>query len=189
MDRLVFKTKKLDYFFSKLFCSMLEIKYEKICINELINDYNFFYYENEIKENVHLFTYQNKFLVENLLILIGLVPFLKNNSTLEFKINDEMINKVFKIHFRYKSYKNANYIFNKSDFEIIKKKFNDLINYKWEIIPSKKILDIIRYIINNYYDDSCINIFETTLNKNFEYYIKNYKNDFSNETKEKLMSK
>jgi hypothetical protein len=179
----------LEFYFSELLCNMLVTKDEKNCINELINDYNFFYYDISIKKNMFLYIDNNKSLIENLFILIGLIPFLKHNSTLEFKVNGETINKSFKIQFNYKSIKNASYIFDTSDFEIIKKKLNDLINYKWEFLPSKKILDIIRYIINNYYDDSSNSIFEEALNKNYEYFIQNNKSYLSNKEMKQLMSK
>ena len=72
----------------------------------------------------------------------------------------------------------------------MKRDFNNLINYIWEFIPQKHILDNLRYIISNYYDDSCTNIFEKTLNRNYEYFIKNNKSiAFKNSFKKKLISK
>ena len=60
----------------------------------------------------------------------------------------------------------------------------------WDIIPKKTILDNIRYIISNYYDDSCLYIFEKSLNKNYRYFIKNNEKILSIDGfKNKLISK
>ena len=183
------KHKRLELYFSEFLCHLLVINDKNNCKKQLIIDYNFFYYDIAIENNINLYIDNNISFIENLLILIGLVPFLKHNSTLEFKINNEIAKQLFQEKFNYKSIKNSSYTFYISDLEVIKNKLNDLIDYIWEFLPSKKILDIIRYIINNYYDDSCNEIFEEVLNKNYAYFIQHNNNNLSNKAKEKLMSK
>ena len=68
-------------------------------------------------------------------------------------------------------------------------KFNDLINYKWEFIPNKELLNNIRYIINNYYNNSYLEIFDKSLNLNFKYFLRNKKDYLSLSELNALMSK
>lgn len=48
-----------------------------------------------------------------------------------------------------------------------------LLFYVWELIPNQFMLDNFRYIINNYYNESNLAVFEETLNKNYKSYIQN----------------
>ena len=68
-------------------------------------------------------------------------------------------------------------------------KFHDLINYKWEFIPNKELLNNIRYIINNYYNNSYLEIFDKSLNSNFKYFLRNKKEYLSLSELNALMSK
>ena len=68
-------------------------------------------------------------------------------------------------------------------------KFNDLINYKWEFIPNKELLNNIRYIINNYYNNSYLEIFDKSLNLNFKYFLRSKKDYLSLRELNALMSK
>jgi hypothetical protein len=102
-------------------------------------------------------------------LLLGIIPFLKNNSTLTYKIKDKGIYKLFKDikkNIKYKIIKleyKFLFIFNK----IIKK----LLYYKWELIPNQFMLNNLRYIINNYYNESSLAIFQKSLNLNYKLYI------------------
>ena len=63
-----------------------------------------------------------------------------------------MIKKIyilFKNIFKNKKIRKKNKI-SKYDFHILEENFNDLVNYKWELIPNQKIQKILRFIINNY---------------------------------------
>ena len=57
------------------------------------------------------------------------------------------------------------------------------------INSKKKILNNIRSIINNYYNESCLEIFDKSLNLNFKYFIQNKRKKFSLESINDLMSK
>ena len=61
----------------------------------------------------------------------------------------------------------------------MKEKLKDLLYYKWEIIPNKNLLNCIRYITNNYYNEYCLEIFDKSLNLNFKNYIKKKRNKLS----------
>ena len=164
---------------------------ENKCINEVFNNYDFFYFTKDINKNVYLtINIKNALLIENIMMIIGIIPFLKNNSVIRYVINDSETNKIFRILFKYKKIENGQIYIDFSDFKTIKNKFGNLINFIWEIIPQKHILNNIRYIINNYYDDSFINFFEKALNKNYEYFIKkNQKIVSVNSYRQKLLSK
>jgi hypothetical protein len=42
-------------------------------------------------------------------------------------------------------------------------KINELLNYKWELFPEKFMLDNLRYVLNNYYNESNFEIFQKLL--------------------------
>ena len=75
---------------------------------------------------------------------------------------------------------NNDYIFiDNNDYYYLTQKFDDIINYEWEFIPNKILIDNLRFIINNYYNEKCLRIFEKTLNYNFKIYIEKKKFFFS----------
>lgn len=85
--------------------------------------------------------------------------------------------------------KNHIIILTKSDFFYFNEICSDLLNYKWEIMPKKYILNHLRYIIKNYYNKSCLKIFDKSLNQNFYNYIKNNALSLSSEKLNDLISK
>ena len=175
---------ELETYYSQYLCSLLILNNGKYCLNEVLNNYDFFYFIKGIRKNVNLS------IIENIIILLGIIPFLKNNSIIRYGINTYESNKLYKKLFSYKKIKNGKIHIDFSDFKTVKTDFNNLINYIWEFIPQKQILDNLRYIISNYYNDSCANIFEKTLNRNYEYFIKYNKSIvFNNSFKKELISK
>lgn len=87
-------------------------------------------------------------------------------------------------------------IFNNNTLRITRKdiyylivNFNELWNYKWEIFPELEEINKVRYIINNYYNESFLEIFDKALNLNLRLYIQNKKNKFSLKEIKQLMSK
>lgn len=185
----MFKSNSLDIYYSKCLCNFFILSNEKSCIIELFNNYNFFYDIKDIKKNVNLYIDNQKTFIENLVLIIAIIPFLKYNSSIYYNNNNRAINKLLKIAFGYNNTNNKKIIVNIKDLGKIKKHFHKLINYKWELIPSQKVLDNLRYIINNYYDDSCLNAFDKSVNKNYNYYIKNNIHNLSETEIEKLLSK
>ena len=59
----------------------------------------------------------------------------------------------------------------------------------WELIPKQFMLDNFRYIINNYYNESNLNVFEESLNMNYKSYIQNRINKITFEEIKNLLSK
>ena len=179
----------LEYYFSYSICNFLIFRMNYNCSNNIFMDKNF--YENilEINQKINLFINIKKTKIENIFLLIGIVPFLKNNSSIIYKINKKEIFKLFKNIFKKIKIKNKIIKINENNFKFFIEKFNELINYKWEIIPTKTISNNIRYIINNYFNESCLEIFDKSLNFNFKYYLKNRKKQFSSGEINDLISK
>ena len=180
----------LKWYYRKYLCSLFIINDEHDCKNELLNNYDFFFNLQGIKRNVHLsIDIKNKSSIENIILIIGIIPFLKFSSFIKYKINDKNTYQLFKIIFSNKTIKNEIIFFYYNDIETIKKNFQNLIDYIWEFIPQQKILDNIRYIINNYYDDRCLFIYEKSLNNNYEYFVEKNINTISNSISKNLLSK
>lgn len=126
--------------------------------------------------------------IENIFILLVIYPFLKKNSVVFYKIrNIEDYNKLKNI-LNIKRCKKTLKI-NKKDINYLIEHFNNYIYYDWEVYPSLDLLKKIRYIINNYYKESTLKIFDKSLNLNMRNYIKNNKNDLNSEKIYNLMSK
>ena len=123
------------------------------------------------------------------LLLIGIIPFLKNNSNILYQINNKEIYLLFKNLFLNKIIKKRFINIDEHDFHYFINNFNDLIDYKWEVIPDEDIINNIRYILNKYYNESCIELFDKSLNLNIKYLIHKKKNKLTIKTINKLMSK
>lgn len=164
----------LEKYFSQIFCNLLYFKRNYNCYNNIFNNVNFFDDIKEIEENINLFLNIKVTKIEYIFLLIGTFPFLKNNSTLSIKINHKDINQLFQIIFQNKKIK-KNFIIKNNHFDVFKEKLNEIINYQWEIIPNQKITNFIRYIINNYYNETYLDLFDTLLNSKFKNYIEQKK--------------
>ena len=126
--------------------------------------------------------------LENIFLLLGIIPFLKNNSTLSYKINSKEAYKFFK-----------KILNRKIKYKVIKIDYNDLfffnnnmkklLYYIWELIPKKFMLDNFRYIINNYYNETNLVVFEESLNMNYKAYIQNKIIEMTYENIKNLLSK
>ena len=176
-------------YYSKYLCNLLTLDKEKECQIEFYNNYDFFFHVRKNKKNVNLLIdIKTKTLIEHIILIVGIIPFLKFDSIIEYKIKDINIHKLINVFFKEKRITKGKVFFDYHDFQIIKKNFHILFNYIWEFIPQKYILDNIRYIIKNYYDDACSLIFEKSLNNNYEYFIKQQKL-LSNNMYQELISK
>ena len=173
---------------SKYLCDLLVVKNGN-CTNEILSNYNFFYSIDYIKKNVTISIDVKKSFIENFFLIIGIVPFLKFNSTIKYSIFNKGSYKLYRLIFNYKKKKKGIILINIGDLQTIIKKLNDSINYIWGIPLQKKMFDIIRYIIDNYYDDTCLNIYEDSLNNNYHYYIKKKTNKLPNFVSKELASK
>ena len=179
----------LMYYLSYSICKFLYFRINYNCSKNIFIDNNFFDNTVEISKKINLYINIKKTKIENIFLLIGIIPFLKNNSTITYKINKKEIYKLFKNIFINKKIKNKIIKLNEYDMKFFIEKINYLINYKWELIPLKKISNNIRHIINNYYNESCLIIFDKSLNLNFKYYIQSKKNKLSINDIKDLMSK
>ena len=140
---------KFESYYSKYLCSFLILNNENNCIKEVFNNYDFFYFIKDIKKKVNLtINMKNVSLIENIMMIIGIIPFLKNNSIIRYVINDSETNKIFRILFKYKKIENGQIYIDFSDFKTIKNEFGNLINF----ILSKKIkkLFLLTVIDKNY---------------------------------------
>ena len=125
--------------------------------------------------------------IENILILIGILPFMKKNSLIILTIESKIAYKI--IHNLFKKKKKKNIILDRKDLIFLYNNFYGLISYKWELIPSFCFLNNIRYIINNYYNEKFLDIYDKIINDNLDYYISKNKYYFKYENIKKLMSK
>ena len=78
---------------------------------------------------------------------------------------------------------------NIKDIDYLVEQFNNSIYYNWEIYPSLDLLKKIRFIINNYYNETILKIFDKSLNFNMINYIKENKNNLNSQKIYNLMSK
>ena len=177
-----------DYLFKKYFCQILLSRYDPECEEQLFINHNYFFEINGISRTISLLIniYSSK--IENLLMLIGIIPLIKENSIIHFKINNKQIYYILLYIFKDKKIENNIINFTHDDFDSVKELIN-IINYNWEIIPSQNIINIVRHVIFENYEDSCLKKFDEALNSNFNYYINNNLDTFSYEEIENLMSK
>ena len=117
----------LGYYFSQSACQFLfySINY-KCSMNFFTND-NIYNDILEINSNVNLLMNIKQSKIENIILLIGIIPFLKNNSTLSYKINNKGIynffNKILNKKIKHKVIK-----FNYNDLFIFNKNMKKLLN-------------------------------------------------------------
>lgn len=181
---------QFDFYYSKYLCSFFNLENEKNCTEEILFNYDFFYEIKKIKRNVNISIDIKKSLLENIFLIIGIIPFLKFNSTIEYNINNKESNELFKFLFNYKNITDNKIIIDINDFETIKKSFNKSLNYIWDFpLKNKQVIDNIRFVINNYYEDNFKYVFEEILNENYNYYIQKNIKVFSDSDLKELISK
>ena len=178
----------LNDYFSHAICQLIIFNLNYKCSVSFFTNTNFYNDILDINNNINLLINIKKPKLENILVLLGIIPFLKNNSTLSYKINNKGIYKIFKTIIKKEiKYNIIKLDFN--DFLSFNKKIKKLLYYKWELIPKQFILENIRYIINNYYDEPNLAVLEKSLNMNYKLYIQNKKFEMTNEEKKILLSK
>ena len=160
----------LKDYFSQTICKFFYFSINYNCLSKF---YNYDFYEDvlEINYNIDLSMNIKITKLENIILLLGIIPFLKNNSTLFYKINNKEIYNYIKKIFKNKIIKHKIIKLDYNDFYTFNEKVDELLNYKWEFIPEKVMLDNLRYIINNYYNESNFNIFQKLLYMNYDFYI------------------
>ena len=150
-------------------------------------------YLNEIEnhnQKIDIFILDsNSTRIENTLILIGIFPFIKNNSFVLLRIKSKLTYQTIKKVLKVRTLKKKYIMLYKKDIMFLYNNFTTLLSYNWELIPSFSFLNNIRYIINNYYTDKFLDIYDTILNVIFKNYISKNKYSFSYENIKELMSK
>ena len=181
----------LENYFSQSICKILYFTINYNCSLKLFANNDFYEDIKEINSNIDLLINIKISKLENIFLLLGIIPFLKNNSTLSYKINNKEIYNFIKELFKNKK-KKINHKFIKLDFidfKCFNEKLEELLNYKWELIPEKIILDNIRYIIDNYYNESNFDIFQKSLYMNYNFDIKLKKKEITFNNLVNLLSK
>lgn len=141
-----------------------------------------------IEKNIDFFLLNlEKTKIENIFILIILFPFLKTNTSLIYKIENRNDYKIFRNIFKSKNIKKLNRVY-LNNLTLLFDQFYDLIFNEWEILPEQNLLNTVRFIINSYYNESFLKIFDKSLNINLKLYIENA-NNINFDIINKLMSK
>ena len=180
---------KLENYYSQLICKFFHFTINYNCPTKIFSSTSFYDEILEINRDINLLINVKISKLENILLLLGIIPFLKNNSTLSYKINNKEINFFFKKAFKNKKIKYKFIKFDFNDLNIFNRKINELLNYKWELLPGKFMLDNIRYVLNNYYNESNFEIFQKSSNMNYKFFIQNKKKEMTYEDIENLLSK
>lgn len=143
---------------------------------------------NISKKNLCDLLNEKKYKIEIIFLLINSIPFIQKKIIIE-KNKNKKTYLLLKSIYKNKFY-NEEYIdIYKNDYYYLIQQFDEIINYKWEIIPEKILIDNLRYIIGNYYNEKCLEAFDKALNYNLRIYIQNNKNSFSYQEISHLMSK
>jgi hypothetical protein len=179
----------LEDYFSQSICKILYFTINYDCSLKLFTNNDFYEDIIEINSNIDLLFNIKITKLENIFLLLGIIPFLKNNSTLSYKINNKEIYNFFKEIFKNKKINHKFIKFYYIDFITFNEKMEELLNYKWELMPEKFILDNLRYIIDNYYNESNFNIFQKSLYMNYNFYIQLKKKEITFNKLVNLLSK
>ena len=162
---------------------------EGINLANYIDNQTFQFMKEISKNNFNLLLSKKKTRIEIIFILIQTIPFINKKIIIKKKKNQEIF-EILKDVFQFKKIIKKNKIYiDKIDYDYFVQNFNRLINYMWEFYPNKILINNLRYIINNYYNENCLEIFDKSLNFNLEDYIKKNKRNFSFKDIYNLMSK
>ena len=181
----------LKDYFSQSICKILYFTINYDCSLKLFTNNDFYEDIKEINSNIDLLINIKISKIESIVLLLGIIPFLKKNSTLSYKINNKEIYNFIKEVFKNKNKKINHKIIKLDfiDFTTFNEKIEELLNYKWELIPEKIILDNLRYIIDNYYNESNFDIFQKSLYINYNFYIQLKKKEITFNNLVNLLSK
>jgi hypothetical protein len=138
---------------------------------------------NIIKENGIESLILKKTKIENIMLLVKIIPFIKKDLLI---YNNNNLFQLFNKIFYGKQIINNTLRITQKD---IKETFNDIWNYDWEIFPELEEINRVRYIIKKYYNESYLKIFDKALNDNLKIYIKKKNNKFTSKEIKQLMSK
>jgi len=177
----------LEYYFSQSICQLIYFRINYNCVTNLYTNDNFYNDISGINHNINLLMNINKPKLENIFLLLSIIPFLKNNSTLTYKTKNKGIYKYFGKKLN-KKVRNKNINFDYDDLHYFNKNIENLLYFKWELIPKHFMLNNLRYIINNYYSEPSLAVLQKSLNINYKAYIQNKANKMTSEEISKLLS-
>jgi hypothetical protein len=86
----------LEYYFSQSICQLVYFRINYNCATNLYTNDNIYNDILEINNNINLLMNIKKTKLENIFLLLSIIPFLKNNSTLTYKTQDKRIYKYFR---------------------------------------------------------------------------------------------
>ena len=153
-------------------------KYPLFQINEYQN------YFDLINTNYFSNTYWSKYKIENIFLLIVILPFLKTNINIS---NNLYIRNFFKNIFNIDN--NEAIIINNNNVTDFSNNCKRILNYNWEFLPSRNKTDYIRHILNHYYTEDCVKSYDDSLNMNIKNYIEIKKDNFNYKEIKDFMSK
>lgn len=178
----------LEDYLSQSICQLLFFSINYKCSFNFYTNDNFYNDMLDVNCNVNLLMNIKISKLENLVLLLTIIPFLRNNSTLSYKIKDKKIYQSFKKIFIKKiKHKIINLDYN--DFHSFNNNLKKILYYKWELIPKQFILNNLRYIINHYYNESNLEVLQESLNMNYKAYIQNKINKLTYKEIKNLLSK
>ena len=179
----------LEDYFSQSICKLFYFNINYDCSLKLFINNDFYEDILEINNNIDLLINIKISKLESIFLLFGIIPFLKNNSTLSYKANSKENLIFIKNLFKNKKIKHKIIKFDYNDFNTFNENMDELLNYKWELIPKTFILDNLRYIINNYYKISNFDIYQKSLYMNYNFYIQKKKKNINFKDLVSLLSK
>ena len=115
---------KLENYYSKLICKLFYFTINYNCPAKIFSSISFYDEILEINKDINLLINVKK----SKLLLLEIFPFLKNNSTLSYKINNKEINNFLKRTFNNKKIKYRIINFDFNDFNIFNGKINELLD-------------------------------------------------------------
>lgn len=188
--KLIYLFIKISLLISIIFI-ILEEKYifiDGINLVNFINNQDFQFMKDINKNKFNLILSKKKNRIEIIFILIQAIPYINKKIIIEKKNNEEVFEILKNIFHIEKLKKDILYI-RKNNIDYIIQNFNELIYYKWEYLPNTNLINSLRYIISNYYNENCLELFDKALNLNFKDYINKNKSNFTSKNINKLMSK
>ena len=188
--KLIYLFIKISLLISIIFI-ILEEKYifiDGINLVNFINNQDFQFMKDINKNKFNLILSKKKNRIEIIFILIQAIPYINKKIIIEKKNNEEVFEILKNIFHIEKLKKDILYI-RKNNIDYIIQNFKELIYYKWEYLPNTNLINSLRYIISNYYNENCLELFDKALNLNFKDYVNKNKSNFTSKNINKLMSK
>ena len=126
----------LEFYFSQSICKFLYFTLNYNCPLSFFTNADFYNDILEINSDINLLMNNKREKLENIFLLLGIIPFLKNNSTLTYKINNKEIYKFLKMILK-----------KKIKYSVIKLDYNDFLSFNTKMKKLYKLSKTRYYII------------------------------------------